>query len=83
MLQPKLHPLQHFAVKLWQIGNANKAAINPLVYATQVSEDFVGRQSRLSRRVAPQQVIRRVLERYLVSAHAQFVESGYVVMPRK
>ncbi|CAE7264564.1 unnamed protein product [Symbiodinium sp. KB8] len=83
VLQPKLHPLQHIAVKLWQLGNANKAAINPLVYATQVSEDFVGRQSRLSRRVAPQQVIRRVLERYLVSAHAQFVEAGYVVMPRK
>ena len=81
VLQPKLHPLQHIAVSLWHRALADLPAINPLAFATQMSEDFVGRQSRLSRRVSPRQAIKRVLQRYLQAAHSQWVEDGYLAMP--
>ncbi|CAE6948621.1 unnamed protein product [Symbiodinium sp. CCMP2592] len=50
-------------------------------FAAETSHDFVGRQSRLSRRVAPQQAIKRVIERYLQAAYSEFVASGYFVLP--
>ena len=35
----------------------------PLLYAVQTQEDFVGKPSRLSRRVSPRSVLQSVLQR--------------------
>ena len=76
---PKVHLLHHFAVELLQSASAGREGLNPLSYSTQMSEDMVGRPSRLSRRVAPRTVVRRTLERYLLSCYARWVESGLFV----
>lgn len=52
--------------------------ISPLAYAVQVSEDFIGKKSRLARRVGPQQVILRVLERTLVVMRQRWVEADFL-----
>ncbi|CAE7721437.1 unnamed protein product [Symbiodinium microadriaticum] len=78
-LPPKLHPLQHFAIELLACARGGRAAMNPLTYSTQMSEDLVGRPSRLSRRVATRLVVGRTLERYLSSAYSEFVRAGLLI----
>ena len=79
ILQPKLHTLQHCAITLLQTAGRNMEGLNPLCWSTQMSEDFVGRQSRLSRRVSSsQQTITRVIHRYLQAAYGEFVKCGYL-----
>ena len=79
IVQPKLHTLQHCAITLLHTAVRDMEALNPLAFGTQMSEDFVGRQSRLSRRVtSSRQTITRVIERYLQAAHAEFVQCGYL-----
>ena len=52
--------------------------LSPLVFSTQMDEDFIGRQSRTSRRVHASTVIERVTLRYLTLAHAEFVRAGFL-----
>ena len=69
---PKLHMLHHGALKL--LREAEKAhtngtlwTSNPLSESVQMQEDYIGRPSRLSRRVNPQQIHARVCQRSLIS----------------
>ena len=78
-LPPKLHPLHHFAIQLLDSARAGKLALNPLAYSTQMSEDLVGRPSRLSRRVGSRLVISRTLERYLKSCYSEWVRTGLLI----
>ena len=57
--------------------------VNPICWATQQSEDFVGRPSRLARRVTPKllQVAPRVLQRHLQASYEHFAKAGYIVRP--
>ena len=52
--------------------------LNPLVHSVQISEDWVGRCSRVSRSVAPAQVIVRVLQRALKAYYSHYKEQGYL-----
>ena len=79
VLQPKLRPLHHFAVDLLRAVQAGHEAINPLGFSTQMSEDLVGRPSRLGRRVATPLVCQRVLERYLQSSYGEWVKAGLLI----
>ena len=79
VLQPKLHTLHHFAIDLLMASKAGTMALNPLVWSCQQSEDFVGRGSRLSRKVTARQTIRRVMERYRQAAYTEWVNAGLLI----
>ena len=78
-LQPKLHSLHHVAVSLLAAADAGHEACNPLLFSAQIAEDFIGRPSRLSRRVTSRGTCLRVMERYLQSAHHEWCEAGLLV----
>ena len=52
--------------------------LNPLVHSVQISEDWVGRCSRVSRRLSPAQVIVRCLQRTLKAYYAHYKDHGYL-----
>ena len=65
-LVPKLHYWHHIVHELMSIaqGPAGPRPLNPVVHSTAQDEDFIGRISRISRRVKPTWVHRNVLRRY-------------------
>ena len=80
IFMPKHHLLHHiFLVDLWLAGHRQKWIINPLSYATQLSEDFIGKQSRTARRVHSSTVIERVILRYLTKAFQEWRNLGYIL----
>ena len=78
-LPPKIHPLHHFAIDLLRSAAKGHPGLNPLLWSTQMSEDLVGRPSRLSRRVGSRLVILRTLERYLKSAYSEWIKAGLLI----
>ena len=70
---PKTHYLHHGALRLLREAERGEAhgalswALNPLAESVHVQEDYIGRPSRLSRRVCPKQVHMRTCQRSLVS----------------
>ena len=82
ILQPKLHCLHHIALTLWKDSQAARKSLNPVCCSTQTSEDFIGKPSRLSRRVAAQTVLQRVLQRHLQCSYSEWVRSGLLVETR-
>ena len=73
---PKLHALDHFAVRLHQQSERANIAENPLLAGCQQDEDFIGKPSRLSRRVNIRCVASRTISRYLISAKSAWVKAG-------
>ena len=70
-LIPKLHCLHHICLEdLLQASKTSPMVVNPLCYSVQQSEDYIGRNSRTSRRVHPRQVATRTLQRHLKLAHS-------------
>ena len=84
IVQPKLHALHHIGLMLWQSFRSGHKTLNVLVFACQANEDFIGRPSRLARRVTakPEQTCDRVLSRYLEAAYAEWSKIGYVIRPQ-
>ena len=70
-LVPKLHFIHHDALRLMFPPVGVHWLLSPLGTSVQMQEDFVGRPSRLSRRVAVPQLHRRVLDRSLISAYRE------------
>ena len=64
---PKCHMISHAAEELVDDGGRAPWVTNPLATSNQVQEDFIGRPSRLSRRVHPGRIHTRVLERSLLA----------------
>ena len=62
--KPKIHYLNHVFLTMKDQWLLCGSAINPLGEATFMSEDFVGRTSRISRRVSPRAVAQKTLQRY-------------------
>ncbi|CAK9085104.1 unnamed protein product [Durusdinium trenchii] len=62
-LMPKGHYLHHQFLSMLHASRQGPWCINILVYANQMSEDFVGKPSRLSRRVSAKTASLRVLQR--------------------
>lgn len=80
VLQPKIHCLHHFMVELLDASNRNVRGLNPLGKSCQPSEDFIGRPSRLARRVTAQRpVLHRIMDRYLLSTYGHFVRHRYLI----
>ena len=74
---PKSHVVYHIFDDLKLASTAQSKVINPMAFGVQVDEGYVGKLSRLSRRVSPVQVIHRVLERSLWAARKHWVKAGY------
>ncbi|CAE7284133.1 unnamed protein product [Symbiodinium sp. CCMP2456] len=71
-LTPKLHFWHHLCLEIRQGLDRNlDAFLNPLCDSTFADEDFVGRVSRLSRRVSPRLQALRTIGRYLVGTRTQ------------
>ena len=65
-IMPKLHCLAHVAVELRKQADQSFWVQNPLSASVQLQEDFIGRPSRVSRRVNVRQIHRNVLHRSLI-----------------
>lgn len=64
---PKFHVFGEILHGLEREKRANTPSLNPLAFATQQDEDFVGKVSTLSRAVSVRTVHSRTLGRYLIS----------------
>ena len=78
IVMPKAHALQHVWLELLTTASANDFAVNPISFAVAMSEDFIGKQSRVSRKVSSMTVVRRTIERYLQSAYDAWVSAGLI-----
>jgi len=68
-LKPKLHSLAHIVLTAYLQFHTDGFCINPIAESTFMCEDFVGRISRLSRRVSAKQHGKKIFYRYMVAAH--------------
>ena len=79
LLLPKAHCLQHICLNdLVLDSQIYTKIVNPIVYSVQMLEDYVGRNSRLSRRIHPSSVTKRAVQRHLQQAYAKYREVGYL-----
>ena len=79
---PKIHCLQKIYLRVHFAAITNIPALNPLGVSVQQCEDFIGRPSRLSRRVTGgEKASQRVVERYLQACYPRWIEAGYLVRP--
>ena len=76
MFMPNLHRLQHLIMRMEDQSRISAWAQNGLIWSCQIEEDFIGRPSRLSRRVHPRRVVERTLLRSLTAASRQFRMAG-------
>lgn len=74
-LMPKLHYIHHDSLTLIYAPPTVKWVRNPLTTTNQMQEDYVGKPSRLSRRVAVPQLHSRVMSRCLISAYHAILAS--------
>ena len=73
---PKSHMLAHCGVQMILEAQRGEWVINPLSTANQQQEDYIGRPSRLSRRVHMRRLHMRVLQRSLLASYqAQFEDA--------
>eukprot|EP00435_Cladocopium_sp_Y103_P052125 s815_g16.t1 len=63
---PKLHMIAHCAVELQRQAATGEWVQNPLSLTNQMQEDFIGRPSRISRRVSIRSIHRSLLMRALI-----------------
>lgn len=83
ILQPKHHALHHICLDLLQ-GGSRGFTLNPLCVSTQQDEDYIGRPSRLARRVTAQEpVAHRVISRLMQATYSQYVKAGYIRPSKK
>eukprot|EP00438_Fugacium_kawagutii_P027318 Skav202718 [mRNA] locus=scaffold654:828822:830303:- [translate_table: standard] len=83
--QPKIHVLHHMVIELHSAYENRVWGLNPLSKSCQPSEDFIGKPSRLCRRVTARSnpVLHRIMDRYLQSAYSRFVTAGFLVRSRE
>ena len=83
LVTPKIHVLQHvFLVDLVLAADRGPWVVNPICYSVQQSEDFIGRNSRVARKVHPSQASRRCLECHLLLGYKKYCEAGLLVEAR-
>ena len=65
-IMPKNHYLCHIALKIRRDASRAEWVQNPLGTSVQCQEDYVGRPSRVSRRVDPRRIHTNVIHRSLI-----------------
>lgn len=83
LLMPNYHRIHHIIWEMKCQAQRSKWIMNPLFASTQSDEDYIGRPSRISRRVSPRLTIKRTLERSLLAAYAQYVKIGVLILDAK
>ena len=78
MYMPKTHVLHHVIHTLLHETSSCQFCLNPLCHAVQIDEDYIGKISRISRRVSPLQAITRTLQRSLKAARCHYVQKGFL-----
>ena len=69
-MKPKMHSFAHIIhTALQQFRLDSQSVINPVAESTFMCEDFIGRVSRLSRRVSPKSQGLKTMYRYMVAVH--------------
>ena len=72
-LRPKLHYFHHLVFEaVQQLEKGNNFVVSAAAWLCESNEDFIGRLSRTSRRVAARTAGQRTTQRYLVKARALF-----------
>lgn len=79
LFMPNLHRLDHVFRAMIFHGKRAPYILNPLIWGTQADEDFIGKPSRLSRRVGVRCVILRTLQRSLMASYAKYCEYGLII----
>ena len=80
-LMPKAHAFEEifYEMKALLLQKPDlRYVMSPLAHAVQISEDYVGRCSRVSRRTGPAQVVLRTLQRNLESGYSHYHDMGYL-----
>lgn len=81
-LIPKSHMLHHaFLTGMLLPAQKQPRVVNPMAFGCQLSEDFVGRPSRITRRVSSRLPVKRSMQRYLRASYDAWVQEGYLVPP--
>ena len=75
-LFPKLHAVHHIFLTLHQQATNHGYGANPLAASCQLDEDTIGRVARVSRRVSSRLVIRRTLQRHLMTSWQVWRDAG-------
>ena len=76
-LRPKCHYFHHMLHELGeQISSGHPWILSPSVFNCEANEDFIGRISRLSRKVSPKICSQRVIDRYLVGIKLALNRAG-------
>ena len=71
-LIPKLHYFNHLMVDLLESSRSHPWTLSPMVYSVQLQEDYIGKPSRISRRVSPKTHSLRTIQRVLLAMFAEF-----------
>ena len=71
-IQPKYHMCGEMLFTLLHDKAQGAQSMNPVAYATQVDEDFVGRVSTFSRTVSSRTLPTRTLQKYLLALKASW-----------
>ncbi|CAE7822447.1 unnamed protein product, partial [Symbiodinium sp. CCMP2456] len=79
-LRPKVHYLNHIFLRCYEEFRAAGFATNILAESTFMSEDFVGRAARLSRRVSTRAVAVKTLQRYLLHMKSALDKEAFSMM---
>ncbi|CAE7565453.1 unnamed protein product [Symbiodinium sp. CCMP2592] len=79
-LRPKAHYLNHIFLRVYEEWKAHGYAVNPYSEATFMSEDFVGRTARLSRRVSARAVAIKTMQRYLLHMKTALDKEAFSMM---
>ena len=77
-LRPKVHYFHHFLVDLErELLKGKPTLLNyAAIFNCEANEDWIGRISRISRRVSPRLPTQRTIERYLTSCRLLFKRAG-------
>ena len=75
---PKIHIICHCVETMLSDARSSPYILNPLVFAVQIDEDYIGKCSRVSRRCGVGQVIVRGLQRALMASYKHYVLNGYL-----
>ena len=77
-LKPKVHYYHHVLVDMQdQIDLSHEVIFNAAAaFNAEGNEDFIGKVSRISRRVSPKKASRRTIEHYLVACSLLYRKSG-------
>ena len=76
-LEPSLHMCKHIQLRLQESLDAGAPRLlSPAAVLCEASEDFIGKVSRISRRVHARTCGQRTLQRYMVKVHLEWEKLG-------